>query len=133
MFMALIGLIPGLLSLVEKWQKNKTDAQVAITTAKLGVDRDKAVAIVQAASVAEHENTARLGVVASNKLLTVLVLAFATPLVVFMWKVVLWDKILGLGVTPALTGQVSDWATTIISFVFGAPTAVALARTILKG
>jgi hypothetical protein len=122
---AILGLIPGLLKLVENWQKNKFDAQVAITTAKIGGDRDVAVAMIQGQS-------SRLAAVAGNKILTLLVVAFAVPFVVYINKVVVWDIVLGLGSTDAIKGQVAEWANTIIAFIFGAPTALALGKMFLN-
>jgi hypothetical protein len=117
----LLGLIPGLLDLVKNWQKNKYDAQVAITTAKVGGDRDVAVAAIQGQST-------RLAAVAGSKILTLLVVAFAAPLVIYINKVVVWDIVLGLGSTDPIKGQVAEWANTIIAFVFGAPTLLVLGR-----
>jgi hypothetical protein len=119
--LALLGLIPGLLGVIERWQKNKYDAEVAITTAKIGGDRDVAVAQIKGQS-------SRFAAVAGSKLLTILVVAFAAPLVIYINKVVVWDIVLGLGTTDPIKGQVADWANTIIAFIFGAPTALALGK-----
>src|SRR3954454_24874618 len=35
---------------------------------------------------------------------------FAAPFVIFTWKVVVWDKVLGWGATDPLAGDVSAWA-----------------------
>ncbi|QPF83059.1 hypothetical protein IC762_25425 [Bradyrhizobium genosp. L] len=34
-------------------------------------------------------------------------------------KCVIWDKVMGLGVTPQLAGDVSTWAGMIMGFYFG--------------
>jgi hypothetical protein len=57
-------------------------------------------------------------------------LAFYVTLV-FYAKCVVWDKILGLGTTPQLTGDVSNWAGMIMGFYFGKRTFENVAR-ILK-
>src|SRR6185503_13984350 len=35
---------------------------------------------------------------------------FAAAFIIYTWKVVVWDKVLGLGSTPALSGDVAQWA-----------------------
>lgn len=126
--LALLSLIPGLSTLVSSIVTSVFNAKVSITQARVGGDRDVAVRLVQAAEQQAHEDTAKLGIIASNKLLTLLLIAFAVPLVWFEWKVIVWDTILGLGTTEAVKGQVADWGNTIIYFLFGAPTAMALGK-----
>lgn len=46
----------------------------------------------------------------------------AAPVVIFMWKVIVWDTVLGLGVTPALKGDVASWAGAIITTYVGGRT-----------
>ncbi len=38
---------------------------------------------------------------------------------VFYGKVLLWDKVLALGSTDAVTGEVAHWAGAIMAFYFG--------------
>jgi hypothetical protein len=33
----------------------------------------------------------------------------ALPVVIFLWKVIVWDKVLGLGSTDEITGMAADW------------------------
>jgi len=47
---------------------------------------------------------------------------------VFYWKCVVWDTVLGLGSTPALKGDVSVWAGIVMSFYFGKRTFENVAR-----
>lgn len=124
----ILALIPGLNTLVTSITTSFFNAKVQITQAKIGGNRDVAVKLVQAAAVQDHENTTRLGIIASNKLLTFLLIAMALPLVGFEWKVIVWDKMLGWGATPELSGQVASWAQSVIYFLFGAPTAVAIGK-----
>lgn len=128
MIAALLALIPGLSTLVTAITTAFFNAKVEITQAKLGADKDVATKLVQAAAAQEHEDTARLGIIASNKLLTFLLIAMAIPLVAFEWKVILWDKMLGWGSTPELSGQVASWAQSVIYFLFGAPTVMGLGK-----
>ena len=126
MLALLLGLIPGLSSLVSAIVKARFDAQVAITQAKVGGDRDVAVALVKASETAAHERSASLATIAGSTTLTLLVVAFAAPLVVYEWKVVVVDIVFQAGSTDPIRGQVADWANTIIAFVFGASTTMAL-------
>ena len=43
----------------------------------------------------------------------------ALPIIIYFWKVIVWDKVLGVGVTDPLTGLVSDWAGTIVTAYVG--------------
>jgi hypothetical protein len=127
----LVAFIPGLSSLVTSITTAFFNAKVQITQAKIGGDRDVAVKLVQAAAQQEHENGAKLATIAGSRLLTVMLIMFAIPIVAFEWKVVIWDIVLGPltgGNTDPIKGQVADWATTIIAFLFGAPTVMSLGR-----
>jgi hypothetical protein len=46
----------------------------------------------------------------------------ALPVVIFMWKVIVWDKVLGLGSTDPITGDVGAWAGVIVTTYFGGRT-----------
>ena len=121
-------LIPGLSGLVTSLSTLYFNSKVAIYRAKTGADQTVAVAAIQAAAQAEHENASRLSIIASNKFLTILLIAMALPLVAFEWKVIVWDKILGLGRTDEITGQVASWAQSIVYFLFGAPTVMGMTK-----
>jgi len=44
---------------------------------------------------------------------------FASAFIIYTWKVVVWDKVLGLGTTPALSGDVAQWAMIVLTAYFG--------------
>lgn len=44
---------------------------------------------------------------------------FAFAFVIYVWKVVVWDRVLGLGSTAALTGDVAQWAMIVLTAYFG--------------
>jgi hypothetical protein len=54
----------------------------------------------------------------------------ALPVVVFMGKVIVWDKVLGLGSTDALTGDVALWSGAIVTTYVGGRSLEKIARTI---
>ena len=58
-------------------------------------------------------------------------LAFYIVLIFFA-KCVIWDTVLGLGVTPALKGDVSMWSGLVMSFYFGKRTFENIARIIKR-
>jgi hypothetical protein len=126
--LALLSLIPGIGTVIQSVLGAVFDAKVKITQAKTGADRDTAVALLKAAEVEAHERTAALAIIASNKFLTFLVIAFAAPYIVFEFKVVIWDIVLGLGSTDPIKGQVADWATVIIPSIFGSTGATTLGK-----
>lgn len=131
--LALLSLIPGIGTVIQSVVSALFDAKVKIMQAKTGADRDTAVAILKAAEVEAHERTAALSIIAGNTLLTLLVVSFAIPLVLYEWQVVVVDKLvcnwfsLNCSTDP-IKGQVADWATTIIAFIFGTPAAMSLGR-----
>ena len=131
MFMALIGLVPGLLGLATSWQKSYYDAKVQLVKARIGGDTSTAEKLVTGAAAADHENTSRLSILAGNKILTLMLIGFSTPIMIFEWKVIVYDVVLASwtnGSTDAIHGQVAEWMTTIISFLFGSATVMGIGR-----
>lgn len=54
----------------------------------------------------------------------------ALPIIIYFWKVIVWDKVLDLGVTDPLTGMVSDWAGTIVTAYVSGRTVEKVAQTL---
>lgn len=42
----------------------------------------------------------------------------AWPFIIYLWKVVVWDTVFGLGATPVLQGSIGEWAGIIITAYF---------------
>ena len=40
---------------------------------------------------------------------------FASAFIIYVWKVVVWDKVLGLGTTDAHSGDMSQWAMAVVT------------------
>jgi hypothetical protein len=57
---------------------------------------------------------------------------FAAPFIIFAWKVVVWDKVLGLGTTDALGGAVADWAGYVLVAYFGGRSIEKVARILRR-
>jgi hypothetical protein len=131
MFMAILALIPGLSTLVTSVTSAYFNAKVQLVQARIGADKETATKLVQGAAAADHENTNRLSILASSKVLTLMLIGFATPIMIFEWKVVVWDVVLASwthGSTDAIHGQVADWMTTIIGFLFGSATVMGIGK-----
>lgn len=52
----------------------------------------------------------------------------ALPVIIYLWKVIVWDKVLGLGTTDPITGMVADWAGLIVAAYVGGRTIEKVAR-----
>lgn len=57
---------------------------------------------------------------------------FAFAFVVYVWKLVVWDKVLGLGATDALSPELSQWAMIVLTAYFGGRTIENVARIIKR-
>jgi len=53
---------------------------------------------------------------------------FASAFIIYVWKVVVWDKVLGLGTTDALGGDVAQWAMIVLTAYFGGRSLEKVAR-----
>ena len=53
---------------------------------------------------------------------------FAFAFVIYVWKVVVWDKVLGLGSTDALSADVAQWAMIVLTAYFGGRSLEKVAR-----
>lgn len=132
--LALLGLIPGFMSLISGVTSAIFDAKVKIIQAKTGADKDTAVALARAAEIEAHERTAALSIIAGSKPLTFLLLAFAMPLALYWIKCVAYDTVFCDAImgwscsTPPLRGQLADWADKIIMACIGGATSLSLGR-----
>jgi len=57
---------------------------------------------------------------------------FAFAFIVYAWKVVVWDKVLGLGTTDALSGDMSQWAMVVLTAYFGGRSLEKVARILTR-
>jgi hypothetical protein len=53
---------------------------------------------------------------------------FAFAFIIYVWKDVVWDKVLGLGSTDPLSGDVAQWATVVLTAYFGGRSLEKVAR-----
>ena len=54
----------------------------------------------------------------------------ALPVIIYLWKVIVWDKVLGWGTTDAIAGDVGVLAGTIVTTYVGGRSLEKIARTI---
>jgi hypothetical protein len=57
---------------------------------------------------------------------------FAFAFIIYVWKVVVWDKVLGLGSTDALSGDVAQWAMVVLTAYFGGRSLEKVARILVR-
>lgn len=57
---------------------------------------------------------------------------FAFAFVIYVWKVVVWDRVLGLGSTDALSGDVAQWAMIVLTAYFGGRSIEKVARILAR-
>lgn len=128
MILTLLGLIPGLSTLLQGILNAWFNAKVAITTAKIGGDTAVATEIVRAAAKEGETRVNLLTALASSQILLAIVVGFALPFIIYEWKVVAYDIVWmgGTTSTDPIRGNVADWGTTIITCLFGSGTALTL-------
>jgi len=54
----------------------------------------------------------------------------ALPVIIFFWKVIVWDKVFGWGTTDPLTGAAAEWAGAIVTTYVGGRTVEKVASTL---
>jgi uncharacterized phiE125 gp8 family phage protein len=57
---------------------------------------------------------------------------FALAFIVYVWKVVVFDKVLGLGSTDPLSGDVAQWAMIVLTAYFGGRSLEKVARILAR-
>ena len=57
---------------------------------------------------------------------------FALAFIIYVWKVVVWDKVLGWGTTDPLSGDVAQWAMIVLTAYFGGRSLEKVARILGK-
>jgi len=57
---------------------------------------------------------------------------FSFAFIIYVWKVVVWDRVLGLGSTAPLSGDVSQWAMIVMTAYFGGRSIEKIARILAR-
>jgi hypothetical protein len=56
----------------------------------------------------------------------------AMPVVIYLWKVIVWDKVFGWGITDPIGGDVGIWAGAIVTTYVGGRSLEKIAMTIWR-
>src|SRR5581483_5025999 len=56
----------------------------------------------------------------------------AMPIIIYLWKVIVWDKVLGLGTTDPITGTIADWTGMILTAYVGGRSIEKVARILRR-
>jgi hypothetical protein len=94
----------------------------------------QAVEVTRAALIAEIEarkSTNAMLVAEQGRWYTAIVRPLlALPVIIYLWKVIVWDIVLGLGSTAPIAGDVGVWAGYIVTTYVGGRSLEKIARTI---
>lgn len=76
---------------------------------------DKIASSIQIAQIEQRLRSQEIG----GRWITAVQIAFALPFVIYNCKLVVWDKVLGLGVTDPLSPELAEIQVWVIGFFFG--------------
>lgn len=77
-------------------------------------DADRIAAEIEIVRIEARQASHSIG----GRWITFLQVAFAFPFVVYNAKLILWDKVLGWGITDPLSPQLYELQATVLAFVF---------------
>lgn len=123
--LAFFQAIPAITGGITAFTQAYYNAKVQIVQARVGGDVKVATQLVTGIVAEGQTRVEFLKVVSQSKFLMFLVGGFASPWIIYEWKVVVWDKIvckwvMGMyGFTPPVDGTVGEWAGVIIAGIFG--------------
>lgn len=117
--LAVLNMIPGISSIITTLTTAFFNSKVELASARLGADTAVATTLITGVVQADATRVKGLQVIGSSWVLSFLVVGFAVPWICYEWKIVIWDTMLEWGTTAPIRGAVADWATVIISCLFG--------------
>jgi hypothetical protein len=126
--LAFFQAIPAITGGINNFVSHYFDAKVQITAARIGGDVDVAKSMVSGVVAEGQTRVELLKAVGQSKFLMVLIGGFAAPFMIYVWKVVVFDIVLRLGVTDPIKGNVADWGGVIIASIFGAGTVLGVGQ-----
>lgn len=136
--MTVLGMIPGLSTLIQFVVGKYMDSKVAMYQTRWGVTKDVAIAAINAETLNNQAKIGWLNAVASSRFLQFIVGGFAGPWIIYGWKVIAWDNIIHkfiwdtYGFTPPIGGLVGSWANIILSGIFVTSTGMGIATAVLN-
>lgn len=123
--LAFFQAIPAITGGITAFTQSYYNAKVQITTAKIGGDVNVARQMVTGIVAEGQTRIEFLKVVSQSPVLLGVVVGFAGPLIIYEWKVVVWDNIVAFaiygayGFTPPIKGMVAEWMGVILGGIFG--------------
>lgn len=91
-------------------------------------DRERIAADMEIARLETAQANRALG----GKITALVQAAWAAPFIAYNWKLIVWDKILGLGATDTLSSTLLEMQATIAMFYFGGAAAIGVVRAIKR-
>jgi hypothetical protein len=133
MFATILGWLGNLLG--GPFAKAAVDAYRAKLTAENTSEKIAADLAVRELAVEQRERELATQVVIAEQGRWVTALPrplFALAFIIYLWKVVVFDKVLGLGSTDPLSGDVAQWAMIVLTAYFGGRSLEKVARILAK-
>ena len=133
MFATILGWLGNLLG--GPFAKAAVDAYRAKLTAENTSEKIAADLAARELGVAQRERELAMQVVVTEQGRWFTALPrplFAFAFVIYVWKVVVWDKVFGLGTTDALGGDVGQWAVIVLTAYFGGRSIEKVAKIISR-
>ena len=127
-FFAFLQALPAITGGLNNFVSHYYDAKVQITTARIGGDVNVAKQMVSGVVAEGQTRVSFLQTVGQSKFLMFLIGGFATPFMIYVWKIVVFDIVLNLGSTDAIRGNVADWGGIIIASIFGSGTVLGVGQ-----
>lgn len=114
--LAFLGLIlPGVFSTIGTIEKSLADAKVALANAQTDKDR---IAAQERINTLQAQQAVLIADAGKSKLDIFVRVGFALPFILYNAKIIVYDKMLSLGVTDPLSSQLVSVELAIIGFYF---------------
>lgn len=107
---------------------NAYKARLEASNTRDRIAADLAVKEIEAEIAARKEASAIIMAEQGRWYTAVIRPLLALPIIIYLWKVIVYDKVLGLGTTDPLTGMVADWAGVILTAYVGGRSIEKVAR-----
>ena len=107
---------------------NAYKARLDASNTKDHIAADLAAKEIEAEIVARKEASAVIIAEQGRWYTAIIRPLLAFPIIIYLWKVIVWDKVLGLGATDPLVGMIADWSGTILTAYVGGRSIEKVAR-----
>src|SRR3954447_17675198 len=107
---------------------NAYKARLDASNTKDRIAADLAAREIEAEIVARKEASAVIIAEQGRWYTAIIRPLLAFPLVIYLWKVIVWDKVLGLGSTDPINGMVAEWIGMIVTAYVGGRSIEKVAR-----